>query len=516
MNFAIDSGARWIKIIWAMGGLVALALMPLPMMAGLGALGIAGAIILWKRRRFAAFWNEIKPIWPLLVVLALFYFSPFTNVAPSMRAPGAYISIYTYLGGVISVMGIVLISALAIAIVCRLKEGKINLAIGAWRGFGFFFFLILVAFIIGLLHAEGGLLHYGVTELKRPIIAFVPPFYMLAVFMLVVNFVRSQEHLARLLAWMDRLTILLIGYGIYRLLMILAYGLETMWMFGLPIVLYDEMAMLYVPIFTIAARWLAGQKTNRWQAIQLVIMILFILCSTRRYNYLLLVMGLFLVALVGYSSRIFSLRRLHRLAIRSVLVFGIAAFLLLALAPKFSQGVLAAFESLDVSSRVGQKHGGEIRLAIIKNMFANLDRRPYAYLSGFGLGTMWQAIEYQPMDSLTKKLRKNDGWYAVFSIPYVSLFFRLGILGTLALLFWLFYYLRARAREMRFMDGSLQSYGMGMIAYVGLIIPALADSLNPTGWILCGLYMGILERLTLAANHLAPAAAENESQHHSP
>jgi hypothetical protein len=39
-------------------------------------------------------------------------------------------------------MGIVLISALMIAIVRRLKEGKINLAIGSWHGFGFFLFLV--------------------------------------------------------------------------------------------------------------------------------------------------------------------------------------------------------------------------------------------------------------------------------------------------------------------------------------------------------------------------------------
>jgi hypothetical protein len=116
---------------------------------------------------------------------------------------------------------------------------------------------------------------------------------------------------------------------------------------------------------------------------------------------------------------------------------------------------------------------------------------------------------------LTKKLRKNDGWYTVFSVPYVSLFFRLGILGTVALLIWLFCYLRSRARDLRFTSRSLQFHGMGMIAYVALIIPTLVDSLNPMGWILCGLYLGILERWTLADHHFAPAAVENESQYHS-
>ena len=92
----------------------------------------------------------------------------------------------------------------------------------------------------------------------------------------------------------------------------------------------------------------------------------------------------------------------------------------------------------------------------------------------------------------------------------------MGILGTVALLACLFCYLRSRARAVCSTIWSLQFHGIGMIAYVALIIPALVDSLNPMGWILCGLYMGILERLTLADNHLAPAALENESQHYSP
>jgi len=509
MELAIRNSSPWMRIVWAIPGFVVLAILPLPIIAGIAALGLAGIIFLWKRQRLTAFWDEVKPIWPLLVILTLFYFSPYTNVAPSMRVSGAHFSIYTYFAGVISVIGLVLVAALAITIMRSMKKGKINLALGTRHGFGFFLFLILVTFVIGLLHAEGGLLHYGLTEVKRPIIAFIPMLYMFAVFMIVVNLVQTRELLSQLLAWIDRLTILLICYGIFRLIMILAYGLDTFWMFGLPIVLYDEMAMFYVPIFTIVARWTSGEKTNRWQAVQFGIMVLFILCSTRRYNYLLLVMGLFLVAFVVYLNRLVSLQRLLRLAARGTFVLGIAASLLLVIAPKFSQGISMAFESLDMSSKVGQKHGGEIRSAVIGNILANLERRPYAYFAGFGLGTMWQAIEYQPMDSLTKLLRRNDGWYTQFSVPYVSLLFRLGLLGTVALFGWLFCYLYGRARAIRIAKPHLQYYGIAMIAYVALIIPALIDSLNPMGWILCGLYMGILEKL--AANHPALASMEDES-----
>ena len=514
MNITFKADAYWLKIGPVAICVFALALLPLPAMAAVAVPAVIGSIIFWNRNQLVNFWSGIKALWPLLIVLILFYFSPYTDVAPSMRGSAKYLSIYSYFGGGFSLMTVVLIAALAIIFISGVKSGKANLAIGTWRGIGLFFCLITISFVIGLLHADGGFLHYGVTEFKRPLIAFMPPLYMLAVFILATNTIRSREHAQRLLQWLDRLNVLLILYGLYRLFMILRGDLETMWMFGLPILLYDQMALFYMPIFAGVARWALQMKMSKWQWLQLAVMMAFILCSTRRYNYLLLASGVILAMLMSYSIGLLSLRRLSRLFIQASTAFGLAALLLFALAPAFSRGVLTAFESLDLSSRVGQKYGGSIRLAIIENIFANLDRRPYAYVSGFGLGTMWQAIERQPMDPLTKKLRRNDGWYTQFSLPYVSLLFRLGVAGTVVLLFWLFFYLRSRLRALRFIDKPFQPYALGMIACIFLMLPAVADSLNPTSWILCGLYMAILERLAAAAPQ--PLASMNhEAQHHS-
>jgi hypothetical protein len=515
MQFIHRRSAFLMQALWVLPCFVALAFMPLPLAAGIGCIGLMTTILVVKRRWIAAFWEDVKSFWPLLSILMLFYASPYTNVAPSMRDPGASFSIYIYLAGPLTILNVAFAVALAGTFFEEAKRGKVNLTIGKWYGIAFLFMMVVVSFAIGLLHADGGILQYGVTELKRPVNAFMSAFYMLAIFMLVINSIKTQDSLVRLLRWLDRLTWMVLGYGIYRLIIIVAYGAETMWMFGLPIVLYDQMAMLYVPIFSSVARQLAGQRVNRMELLQVVVAIAFILCSTRRFNYLLLVMGLVLIIIFRWSTHTLSAQHFRRIVVRSTAVLIVVTGLLVAISPKFIEGVGSAFQSIDMGSRVGQKHGGSVRTAVIRNIFANLDERPYAYVSGFGLGTMWHAVEYQPMDPLTKRLRTNDGWYTQFSVPYVSSLFRMGIVGVLLLLAWLTYYLVRTIRETQVLPSWLQSDSIGMIAYIVMVVPALPDSLNPTGWILCGLYMGLLDRFAALDKQLALAAGHHESQHRS-
>ncbi|NOY78594.1 MAG: hypothetical protein GXO76_12065 [Calditrichaeota bacterium] len=355
-----------------------------------------------------------------------------------------------------------------------------------------------MSFLWGVLHVRGNLLGYGPTGIIRPIILLQVFFYFLAAYFLTVNFLESRSDWVIAKKWLIRLTGLLALYGIFRFIGILLGKIETMWPFGLPVILYDQMLMLYLPIFA----WVAGKVLHKqaWKGLGAVALVslFFIVASARRFNYVLLLLGILIVLVVASWLSGHFWRRL----LSSTKMFG-AALIIFALGltlifPTTAKRIAETVQSINIYTNTQRAAtGSDIRRQEIRNLILNMDNRPYSFAVGMGLGTKWKSIVYQPIDSFSfteKYLKKSLGWFPQFHIPYFGLVYRYGILGLL--LFWgilLFLFTRVllAIRTVRTTDEA--PLLIGMWVFLMMILPAFGDSVNPTGFILCGFYLGLLE-----------------------
>ncbi len=452
-------------------------------------------------------WLLVKPLPPLTFwvgLLAIFYFFPYSSINPSVRSAGTYFTLFRKFGGLLSAWDFLLLAEFAVLFAYKLGRGKATL-----RGWNFpeLLFLSLFsvwAFVWGWVHVFGNLLGYGPTDLLRPVVIFQVFLYFLAAYLLTLNWLNSQKDWQVAVRWLKWLTSLLVLYGVGRLIGILLGKIETMWPFGLPVVLYDQMMFLYLPIFV----WLAAQILGKsdWKGLGWVALIstFFILISARRFNYFLLVFGGGItVLLAGFLTPRFA-KKLGNVALKLggalVLVFFLLAFFF----PSGLKNVGTAFQSLNIySQKQTVTAGSDIRRQEIKNLVLNLNERPYGYAFGLGWGTKWKAIAYQPMDSFSfteKYLKKSLGWFPQFHLPYLGLLYRYGVLGLL--FFWgilLVLFRRIFLGIQKSVPEGEKAFLLGMLVFLVLLLPTFGDSANPTFMILAGFYLGLLEfRLTVA------------------
>lgn len=435
-------------------------------------------------------------LWILL--LTVFFFFPYSTMSPSARMGGTYFTIYRKLGGLLSVWDVLLGCLLILLLLVQMTRKRLT-----FKGFSFpevsvFSGLILISFLWGILHVKGNVLGYGPTDILRPIIILQVFFYFLITYFLTINFLENRSDWAFAKKWLIRLTGLLAIYGVFRFIEILLGKIETMWPFGLPVILYDQMLMLYLPIFT----WVAGKVLHKqgWKGLGWVALmsLFFIVASARRFNYVLLFIGILLaLAVSAWMTDHFWKKLVSSIKILSAaLAIFVLGFVLIF--PSTSKRIGQTVQSINIYKNTqAVTTGSDIRRQEIKNLILNMKNRPYSFLIGMGLGTKWKAIAYQPIDSFSftgKYLEKSFGWFPQFHIPYFGLIYRYGILGLL--LFWgLLLFLFARflilVRTVRTSEET--PLLIGMLVFLMIVLPTFGDSVNPTGFILSGFYLGFLE-----------------------
>ncbi len=450
-------------------------------------------------------WAFLRPVQPVhfwIFLLAIFYFFPYSSINPAVRSGGNYFTLFRKFGGLFSVWDFLLFAGLLHVIFLKLKQERLTV-----RGFDFpemraFSIFGVWAFVWGWLHIFGNLLGYGPTDLLRPFVVFQVFFYFLTVYLLTLNWLERREDWEVAVRWLKRLTWLLALYGMVRFAGILSGKIETMWPFGLPVVLYDQMTMLYLPVFTWVASLVLGKAGWRGLGGLALFSTFFILISARRFNYFLLVAGtLVTLLLAGFLAEEFG-KKIAKIFLKLAGVFVLSLFILGIFFPSGLKHVGVAFQSINIYKKdVAAVTGSDIRRQELKNLVLNLNERPYGYFVGLGWGTKWKAIAYQPLDSFSyteKYLQKSLGWFPQFHLPYVGLLYRYGVLGLV--FFWgilglLFYRIFKRIR--RFGVQEHRPLFIGMLAFLLLFLPTFGDSANPTFMILAGFYLGLLEfRLT--------------------
>jgi len=430
----------------------------------------------------------------LTVIFGAFWLSPYTKISTETGPAEKSFSIYYHFMGLVSPWEIMLATAMLLVLLWKRRKGE-TLSLGARHGLILIFALYCIAFFVGTLHSGAGLLAYGPTAARRPFIALIPVLSCFACYLLVINTIENRKQLSVIFRLMRWLTVAVILIGLGRLILMVQGVQQGLWFFGLPVVLYDQMVMLYVPIFVIFLQICSGHAVRKWQWAGFALMLFFILFSTRRFNYLLLGAGLLFVYILRPRIRLASRFRWGKKQAVPLAVLVAGSGIAFATITQLRQGVTQAVYSMDMASRIGQKNSGDMRLAEVRNMLRNMEERPYTFVSGFGLGTLWRAIDYQPVDPFTRRLRISRNWYPKFHLPYISMFYRLGTAGTALFLIWFVVRSRALKNGLATVRRPLQPLALSMFIFFLLVFPSVADTFNPTSWTLCGIYLGLLEKM---------------------
>jgi len=442
--------------------------------------------------------ENVPAVWLLLPV---FYFFPYENINPLVRETAQYFSIYRRIFGPLNVWELLMGATGILLITQRLKRGRFTVR-GIPEGPWFFLLMFyLFAFVVGLLHVKGNLLSYGNTDLTRPFVASQVILYMVLIYWITMNSLETPEDIRATVRLLRGISILLVAYGIVRGVLILKGILPTIWPFGLPIIIYNQMVMLYLVVFWGVLYFFERRQPQPMGGFWTVVAVLLILTSTRRFNYFVLVAGM--LASVAVAVRFYRLQakavwqKIRRPLVGSIL----ALVLVLLIFPNWFEVVGYSFRSFNIFGVNDTITNNDIRRFALSNLFLNMFRRPYTLLTGFGLGTTWQAIVYQPFDTLfltvnSEFLRRSLGWYPQFPLPYLNAVYRYGIAGTLlywGLLIWLFrrYFSWLKLNRS---PGFPTAFYLAALILMPFFLGLIGDIYNPTGPIFVGLLLAVVER----------------------
>ena len=441
-----------------------------------------------------------KNIYGLWFLLTLFYFIPYSSPDYLARiGEKPYFSLFKRFNSTFCLWDVLIFSLAGLILIKKLVKRDLKFIGIQYKEIRWYVYLMAFAFINGFLHVSGSFLSYGPTESLRPIIAFMPFFYFITVYLLTVNTVTSKSDLDKTLNFIWVLTLLLICHSIYRLLGILTGRIDALMMFGLPMILYDQMTFLYYPIFLYTAMIFLKVKSKKKNFLIAFSLFLIILSGTRRYFYLILIFGFIITLFLVYKIKEINLKIIFKKIFKIITVLFIVFLMLMILIPSFAKGVYDSIKSLYFISEYGLSQGGGIRINEILNMFLNMNQRKYSYIIGFGLGTRWEAIKessytsFFELDFGKEEINKGNNWWPQFHLPYISLLYVYGILGFIIVLIIISMFLK---RSIYFVKSGNNKYYQAQLiaitAYLTTSMFFLGDSCDPTLAIFCGVLYGLL------------------------
>ncbi len=453
-------------------------------------IAVSSVVLIRERKELNS--AVFRALWPIICLIFLFFASAYTNISSPAGPAEKYYSIYYHFFGVISIWDI----GLATVLLAVLMKKKLFFSFGYWQGLPALFLLLVLIFCAGLMHSSAGISPFGPSEFRRVLIAFTGPVYMISIYLLVKNLITNQMELKVILNFLKSMVLALAIYALLRFFLILTGTVQTMWLFALPVIIYDRLIFFYIPVFI----WLINALTGEIQKTKILTFIaitglFLILISTRRLNLLIICCGIFIsLAGTGFLMEI-NIRKSLNFSRKFILLPIIGIIALSFVVPRSLTKLISVVKSLDLYSQTGRHHSGEMRIAESRNLLANLESRRYALLTGYGYGTFWQQKQNQPLDPLTKKIRPFGNWFSQFHLPYISIFYRFGLLGTSVFLIWYFSWFANIVGRLKRTCPKAQVFALSAFVFLMLLLPATLDSLNPTSWICCGGIAAILEKL---------------------
>lgn len=414
-----------------------------------------------------------------------------------------------YIGDIVSIWDLLFFLLLFIVIFKKkssdCRHNTLTRAFGNRYLNSYFLFLILSVIV--------GLLIILTTQIESFYIvgwfrATVPVLYIIGSYYLVVNMIKSEDDLDKMWFLLERIAGLMVLYGFIRLLLILNGNIQTLVVEGVPIILYSELAYFDLPIIIYVLRVWHKKPLGLLRWIMLICMIGFIIASTRRYNYIQLLLNLIIAFLAAKQAKLLTLSSVikssHYFFLLLLLLPPIVAFIL----PDLAEAFLFSVQTINVFSEEGFLYTGEFRLSQLKNIFLNMEEVPITFVTGFGIGSQWHEIEPLPttIDELGSYMaydakvmsQSHNNYLPYFHILYFSSIFRFGLVGSLILIViaYRFWSMTQRVINVTYgVDRKILIVGLSALSLLPILY--LGDNAAVVTWITLGINFGLIRSTQL-------------------
>jgi len=371
-----------------------------------------------------------------------------------------------------------------------------------------YFILLTVSIVVGLIVILFSQVH--VFVIRDWFRAVLPILYLLMTYFIVVNIIKSRESVFQAWQIFELIAAAMVGYGFIRLIFILNGQIQVLTPWGIPIILYSELVWFNLPINFYLLKISLGERIGVFCWFLLLCMVVFILISTRRMNYILLVLNPLIVFIIARKSGLVTLGKVAYKMKLFFVIFFLVGFGLTMAIPDLFDAILVSIQTINVFSEGGGEYTGEFRLVQFENIISNLTSMPITWLTGFGIGTKWYVFQALPttIDSIgsfmaydAKVLSAGSDWLPFFHINFISSLFRFGLIGMFTLFVIVVLLYRHYTRYIRSVkDKNDQILLASLSGLVLMPIRMLGDQPSPEPFISLAINLGLLESYRLATS----------------
>lgn len=368
---------------------------------------------------------------------------------------------------------------------------------------------IFVIFTIGMIH---GMIRrlvapYGNTTLLAPFGAFAPVFYIFFMTVLIQNTITTPQELFLNIRIYWYFVYSVIVFGIILFILFLFGLFKPMLIKGImPIILYEQLLLFFYPLaFSLISRRM--KLPNIWSPSLYVIsfIIIFILISTRRLEYILALAIPALTYIIGNFTKIFPRLNWKR-QIKIIFLLLIIPVILFVILPLPGKNIF--YETI-LSLGMGEKHGNLAsaaeRMGQLQNLFLNI-KQENTYYFGFGLGTFWKEIvpvTHSLGSGFLPLIEKGYTSFPQFHLPIINFLFRFGYLGAFILFSVFFWYLLNIIKTVRVLPNSWsRAHYISLSSSVLLFLLIIGDTRYHTTTYI-GIIMGFAETIKIITKKYA-------------
>lgn len=446
----------------------------------------------------------------LICSLWLISFFAISPIKPEARAglEDAGYNLFYRFGGILSTMDLYIFLGLLIIIFDkRMLSGILNINLIKLKEIKLIFFIYLFSFIVGLVLILFSQIDF--FDLRIYFRALFPFIYLLYFFVftkLVINF--DANFIDHYITSFKIITAINIIKGVLLLILFFNNPADYLSKDNIPIILYSEIDLFWFPLIFILINYFRNKKLGVLDALILSGMIFFVFISTRRLNYILLILysgfAIYLSYLLGWIAR----KSLKIILFTFIILFLSIFILLLLIFPDVFDTFLFIFNTMIFWTGNGLEYTGGFRVAQLQNMLANYNQLVIPYLSGFGIGTQWYEFIPLPEDddplgnlmSYDIKTYTGNSYFPFFHIPFAAAIFRFGPI-LYVLLFYLALNICRKIIMRCFMTNTADKLNCIFflsilpITFFNLLI--LGDSPTPMAYIQLGIFLALIDKFLI-------------------
>lgn len=457
----------------------------------LRSIAFVGLSVLTLKRASYAIW----------LILMMYFLFPL-DMTPSsiLSTTNSNVLFYTRWIGLNGIELVMLWTVLLLAVRTRfIAQGPFRIRFIPNKWLHIYFLILLLAFMNGILRSV--FQEYAGTPFRSPFGYVSVLAYIYFMMTLVYNVLDSEEEIKLFIRNFWRLIIAALCWGCIRF---------TLYQFGvvdaiayagkIPITLYQTTLLFYPAVCVyLLVKWSDIPQAVGPKKIVFLLMIFFLLITTRRLTYVLVIgtvcAGYISARLTGHvvpsswSKRIWGVVKFAGICIGLYIIIPVP-FEVKAIFWKVWLSINIWSESF------GYLASGAERVAQLQNLFENL-RIGNGYLFGMGIGTYWQEIIPVPHSPYTvgRLVEQNVTAHGAFVLPLINWLYRFGIVGSILLWICVIQFYRSHIQYWRHDQRTeLAVYAISFLVYSCAFLVLIGDSRN-SGTVVLGTYIGLIEAM---------------------